>query len=138
MSAVIRAYGAEFDVDAFLVGCALPICAVKRRGEPVFAASQPNGRRHDRSGIHVPASNADFDEFSRQVSEAIKFLHANRDQILRLCSFPGVDGVTLDFGIARRDVLAQFDHLPAELIQIAGSLRLGIELSQYPVQENSE
>jgi hypothetical protein len=26
MSAVIRAYGEEFDVDAFLVDCGLPVC----------------------------------------------------------------------------------------------------------------
>lgn len=38
MSAVSRAYGDDFDVDAFLAGCTLPVCAVKRWGEPVFPA----------------------------------------------------------------------------------------------------
>ena len=135
MSAVLRAYGVGFDVDAFITGCCMPVCAVKRRGEPVYPASQPNGRRHERSGIHVLASDADFDEFPRQVEEATAFLRANIEQLRRLMSFPGVEGVTLDFGITRRDVAVQCDHLPAELVQLAGSLGLAIELSQYSADE---
>ncbi|MBI4617235.1 MAG: hypothetical protein HY720_26720 [Planctomycetes bacterium] len=85
--------------------------------------------------MHVLASAADFGEFPRQVSETIAFLHAHAEQVRRLCSFPGVDGVTLDFGIARRDVPVQCDTFPAELVRDAGSLGLSIELSQYPAEE---
>ena len=133
MSAVLRAYGSSFDVDAFLTGCTLPVCAVKRRGEPVFPASQPNGRRHDRSGVHISVSDADFDEPGGQIAESIVFLRTEAEQIRRLCEWPGVNGVTLDFGIARRDAAVQCDHFPAELVELAGSLGLSIELSQYPV-----
>lgn len=133
MSAVLRAYGTSFDVDAFLVECTLPVCTVKRRGEPV-RLSQPNGCRLERSGIHVPASDADFGEFPRQIEEATAFLRANAEQIRRLCEFPGVEGVTLGFGIARRDVVVQCDCFPAELVRLAGALGLDIELSQYPLE----
>jgi hypothetical protein len=133
VSAVLRAYGSSFDVDAFLTGCTLPVCAVKRRGEPVFPASQSNGRRHDRSGVHISVSDADFDEPGEQIAESIVFLRTEAEQIRRLCEWPGVDGVTLDFGIARRDAAVQCDHFPAELVELAGSLGLSIELSQYPV-----
>src|SRR5688572_8652984 len=102
MSAVLRAYGADFDVDAFLDGCTLPVCAVKRRGQPLAPASRPDGRRHERSAVHVCASNADFEEFPGQVEEVTAFLRAEFDQIRRLGAFPGVEDVTLDFGIARR------------------------------------
>ncbi len=132
MSAVLRAYGVEFDVDAFLNGCTLPVCAVKRRGELHHPAGRPDGRRHDRSGVHVSVSDADFDAFPQQVAEAIAFLRAEAEQIRRLCEFPGVEDITLDFGITRRDVAAQFDYLPPELVRLAGSLGLGIELSQFP------
>ncbi len=132
MSAVLRAYGADFDVDAFLTGCTLHVCAVKRRGEPVAPTSRPDGRRHERSGVHVSASNADFEEFLRQVEEATAFLRAEFEQIRRLCQFPGVEDVTLDFGIVRRDVAVQCDYLPPELVRVAGALGLGIEMSQYP------
>ena len=133
MPAVLRGYGADFDVDAFLAGCTLPVCAVKRRGEPAFPASQPNGRRHEWSSVHVSVSDADFTEFRRQVEESVAFLRGNATQVRLLCEFPGVKGVTLDFGIARRDDVAiQCDHVPAELVRLAGSLGLDIELSHYP------
>ena len=138
MSAVLRAYGTTFDVDAFLAGCTLPVCAVKRRGEPVFPASQPEGRRHERSGVHVVASNADFDEFPRQVAEATAFLRSEHEQLKRLTSWPGVDGVVLDFGIERRDVVVQCDVLPPDLLRVVGELGLAIELSQYPVGDSHQ
>jgi hypothetical protein len=132
MSAVLRAYGADFDVDAFLAGCTLPVCAVKRRGEPVCPASRPDGRSHERSGVHVSMSNAGFGEFARQVAEATTLLQSEAEQVRRLCQFPGVEDVTLDFGISRRDVPVQCDYLTPELVRAAGSLGLAIELSQYP------
>jgi hypothetical protein len=135
MAAVLRAYGADFNLETFLSGCSLPVCSVKRRGEPVFPKAQPNGRRHEQSGIHVLVSDADFQEFRRQAEEATVFLQANAEQIRRLVKFPGIESVTLDFGIARRDVFMQCDHFPAELVQLAGSLGLAIELSQYPIEE---
>ena len=135
MAAVLRAYGADFDVDAFLVGCTLPVCTVKCRGEPVLPASQPGGRRHQWSGVHMSVSDADFSKFPRQVAEATAFLRAEAEQVRRLCQWPGVEEVTLDFGVERRDVAVQCDFLPPELVRLAGSLGLGIELSQYPPLE---
>jgi hypothetical protein len=132
MSTILRAYGTNFDVDDFLVGCTLPICAVKRRGEPALPASALNGRRHQRSGVHVLVSNADFNELPRQVTESAAFLRQEADQIRRLCAWPGIEGVSLDFGIERRDVAVQSNELSAELVQAAGALGLGIEISQYP------
>src|SRR5205823_6710754 len=102
MSAVIRVYGTDFDVDAFLSHCALPVCAVKHRGEPVFSGSQPDGRRHGASGVHVLASEADFNEFPAQVNDAIAFLRGNDVELRRLRTFAGVETATLDFRIERR------------------------------------
>ena len=133
MSTVLRAYGADFDVDTFLAGCTLSVCAVMRRGEPVFPTSQSVLRRHERSGIHVIASCAEFSDFSRQVDEAMQFLRVEADPLRRLCTFPGVEDITLDFGAEWRDVVVQCDHLPPELVRQAGLLGLGIELSHYPI-----
>jgi hypothetical protein len=135
MSAVLRAYGTDFEVEAFLAGCTLPLCAVKRRGEPLFPASQPDGERHEQSGVHVLASDAGFDEFPQQVAEAAEFLQAEFEQVRRLAGWPGIERVTLDFGIERRDVAVQCDELPAVLVRLAGSLGLGIELSHYPARD---
>jgi len=137
VSAVIRAYGKDFNVDAFVANCALPVCTVKRRGEPVFPASQPDGRRHEQSGVHVLASEADFTEFRAQVNEATAFLRENTAELRRLRTFAGVETATLDFGIERRDVAVQCDRLPAELLRLAGALDMDIELSQYPLADST-
>jgi hypothetical protein len=133
--AVLRAIGRDFDVDAFLTGSRLKPCRVFRRGEPRFSGSQPRGPTLEESGLNVVVSDADFDEFLKQVADATAFLVAEAEEIRRLRTFPGVDDVTLDFGIERRDVVVQSDHFPADLIRAAGALGLGIELSQYPPRD---
>ena len=137
MSAIIRVYGKDFNVDAYVADCTLPVCTVKRRGEPVFPTSQPDGRRHEQSGVHVLASEAEFREFRTQVDEAIAFLRANEAELRRLRTYSGVETATLDFGIERRDVAVQSDRLPAELLRLAGALDVDIELSQYPPADSS-
>jgi hypothetical protein len=137
MSAVLRAYGLEFDGDVFAVDCTLPICAIKRRGEPVFPASQPDGRRHESSGVHILVSDADFDEFQSQVDDAISFLQGNELQLRRLAEWPGVE-VELDFGIERRDVILECNTSPAELLRLAGALRIDITISHYPNRNKSD
>ncbi len=52
--------------------------------------------------------------------------------MLRLGCYPGVTDMRLDFGYYRRDVAAQFDYLPPDLLARAGKLGIGIELSLYP------
>jgi hypothetical protein len=131
MSAVLRASGRDFDVDAFLGTSALKPCRVYHRGDPRFPHSPPGGKQFEKSGMHVAASATQFVHLPKQVAEATAFLLAGSDEIRRLVAFPGVEGVTLDFGIERRDVAVQCDVLPAELIRVAGSLGLSIELSQY-------
>ena len=134
MSAVIKARGEHFDVDAFLNGCTLPVCSVYRRGQPIFRRAGPV---HMSSGVHVVASDADFDQFARQEAEATGFLRNHFEQLRRLRTFPGVESVTLDFGIERRNVYLQCDSLSPELIAAAGSLGFGITLSTYPGSHES-
>jgi hypothetical protein len=135
MAAILRSYGVEFDPDRFCAESGLKPCAIYRRGEPVRPATKPDGRKHEGSGIDVIVSGADFHEFPRQVEEATAFLEARKEELLRLRALPGLESMTIDFGIARRGVV-QFDFLPPSLIRLAGELGLGIELSQYPVGED--
>jgi hypothetical protein len=122
----------------FLAHCTLPVCAVKRLGEPAYPASEPDGRRYTESGVHVVAGEGDFSDFPLQVEQAIAFLRNNESQLRRLCTFPGVEIASLDFGIERRDVVFQFDRLPAELLRLAGALGLDIEVSQYPTADKTK
>jgi len=154
MSAYLRIYGTEFDPDRFCSESGLTPFYLYRRGEPVpslppnlrpsglnlFRRGEPpvpiipERREHERSGINVVVSKADYHEFSRQVDEATAFLEAHKEVLLRLRCFPGIEVMSLDFGITRRDVIVQSDLLPPPLIRLAGELGLGIELSQYPVR----
>ena len=135
MSTMLRACGNEFDVDACLNNCTLPVCAVMKLGEPVFPRSRPDGKKHEQTGINIDVSDADFDNYPKQVEEAISFLKAYVEQIRQLREFPGVETLTLDFGIAQKDVPAQYIRLPNKLIQLAAALGLEIELSLYAVEE---
>ena len=64
--------------------------------------------------------------------EVVRYLSAKFDELRRLQNFPGVTDLCLDFGYYRRDVVVQCDRLPAELIKLAGSLGMSIEVTLYP------
>ena len=130
---MLRASGPDFDVDAFVAACDWHIAKVFRRGEPLLPATRPDGRKHGQSGLNVVVSEAGFHQFAEQVRDAVEFLADGGDEVRRLVNFPGVAGVVLDFGIARRDVVAQSDQFPADLVRLAGACGIALELSHYPV-----
>jgi hypothetical protein len=134
MSCVLRVNGSDFLVDRFLDNSDLVPCVVYRKGEPRSSASKSNSKIHETSGLNVDVSKADFDNLDGQIRDAISFLEQHKMELERLCRFPGVERLTLDFGIAKRDVIAQSDYFPAELLYLAGSLEISIELSQYPIE----
>jgi hypothetical protein len=80
-------------------------------------------------------SEADFHQFNGQLKDAVEFLTESAAEVRRLVAFPGVTGVVLDFGIAWRDVVAQSDQFPAELVRLAGTCGIALELSHYPVSD---
>src|SRR6185295_4997963 len=82
------------------------------------------------SGLSLDVSSADGD-FDAEIAVAIAFLSIHEAELRRLRDFPGVTDVRLDFGYYRRDVAAQCDYLPPELLARAGKLGIGIELSLY-------
>jgi hypothetical protein len=63
----------------------------------------------------VNVSDADFDHFPQQVMDAAGFLRDNAEQLWQLCKWPGIECVTLDFGIHLRDTWIHCDYLPPEL-----------------------
>jgi hypothetical protein len=124
---VLRASGEAFDVDSFLAITELAVYRTWRLGETGRPRKQPNSD----SGICVLVSEAEGD-LSAQALDAVAFLAANVEELRRLASFTGVEGVSLDFGYLIRKVAMQCDYLPPELLARAGNLGIGIELSLYP------
>jgi hypothetical protein len=129
MSCVMRADGASFDAEAFFARTSLPVIAKHRAGEP----RRPGVAPSTRSSINVSVSDADFDNLEQQVQDAMHFLERHAPEVRRLVTFPGVEDVTLDFGLQRRDVPAQSDSFPARLVALAGAVGVGITVSQYEI-----
>jgi hypothetical protein len=138
MSCVLRAYGADFDVDAFLATCEFEPIAVFRKGEPRFPASQPEGPRNQRSAVNFEASGADFSELELQMEEALAFVRQHQAFITRLREFPGVEGMTLDFGAEIHPPGWSSFNFASELLLAFGTLGISLELSVYPVEQEDD
>ena len=134
MPCMLRISGPNLDIDSLIQHIALEPETVCRKGEPKFG-SRPNGNKHQKSGADYLVSDAEFEDFEGQQSDAVEYLKLHETEIKAILSFSGVEGVVLDFGISRREVAVQCDYFPPELIKLAGELGLGIELSQYPLSD---
>ena len=132
---VLRVTGKQFDPESSLAVSGLTADKVFHAGEPRFS-SRPKGERFAESGFRIEVSDASWASLSGQVSDAIRFLREHERDLARLRSTPGIDDMRLDFPvdlrIDRKNVMAQFDYFPPELVTRAGALGFGIELSVYP------
>jgi hypothetical protein len=132
MSAVLRASGVAFDPEEYVKTSALPVERVWRRGE-----SRRRGLANHSSGLTVVISNADMTDLRQQVDDAVLFLRAHRQEVARLVACPGVEQVTLDFGVSWKDgVVSQTDSLSAELVGLSGALGLSIDVSHYATSDD--
>jgi hypothetical protein len=116
MSCYLRAIGETFDVRAFLADSPL---------RPDIHAK----------GFNLAVGKAGLDDLPGQVQEAARFLDDYEDELRRLGAFEGVEEVFLDFALRLRDVPAQTDVLPAELLWRAGALDIDITVTHYAVTE---
>jgi hypothetical protein len=136
MMCVLRVTGKQFDPDSFLAGSGLTPHRVFHAGDSRRSA-RPAGKRLEFSGFTIDVSGASWADLSRQISDAIQFLRDHEEALARLKSTAGIDDMRLDFPvdlrIDRKDVMAQFDYFPPELVARAGALGFGIELSIYPL-----
>ena len=128
----LRAYGKQFDVDAFVKKSKLKPCVVYHRGEPK-SKTNPNKSKWTASGINVPVSDAEFDNFKQQINDAIQFLTKNKEEIRKFINIKEVEGLELDFPTSHnRDKFIQNYLFPTELIALAFQLGLELKISEYP------
>jgi hypothetical protein len=137
---VLRAVGTDFDVDAFLATSGFEMCGVRRKGEPRLR-SKPDGPRNESSGFNADVSTKAWNDLPGQIQDAKVFLSENEEELRRLRSFPGVEGVELDFPIELRvgenEIVVQSDRLPASLLLAAGRLGIDIVLTLYPPSDEA-
>jgi len=127
---VLRAIGFGFAVDEFLAASSLRPITIFHRGEKQSAMSRPMTT----SGFHADVSAANFSNLASQIADAVQFVERNRDELARLIGFPGVENVSVDFGIEERDVAAQSERFPPNLLRMLGNLGISLEFTLYPCQ----
>lgn len=132
MSCLFRATGLNFNVDDFLSHSCLVPDSIWCKGE-----LRTGDKVHQTSGFSLVASEVGFDNLPKQVQDAIIFLKRNEQQIHKLQLFSGEVEMYLDFAIENRNAAAQYDQFPADLLRLAGNLKIGIEISLYSLQDRS-
>jgi hypothetical protein len=133
MSCVIRAYGRDFDVDAFVAHSSLKPLIVVRRGEARAPSSKDLAlRQQQQSGMNLNVSTREFSDLDDQIEDAIQFLVENEAELRRLRGFHGLERMSLDFPIEERDVIFQSDAFPARLLLLLGALQIDLVVSRYP------
>lgn len=134
MPCMLRIWGKYLDIDALIGKAALSPEFVWKAGGSTLVSGR-NSSRPQGAGASYLVSNAGLADFDTQRSDSVDFMKRYEAELKVVLSFPGVEGAVLDFGIWRRDVAAQYDYFPPELIRLAGELGLGIELSQYTASD---
>jgi hypothetical protein len=81
---------------------------------------------------------ADDDDMKAQCAIAETFLFEHSAHLLSLGQNPMVEGITLDFGLWQKAVVAQFIDVPASLVSAAGALGIGISASLYLCSDDDE
>jgi hypothetical protein len=78
----------------------------------------------------VPVGDSDGDDFHGQVRDALQFLGKHESAIKHLLAQPRIVA-GLDFGVWSKESWCQSLSFPAELVAMAGSFGLSLEVSMY-------
>lgn len=89
--------------------------------------------RMESDAAHFMVSQCGFDDFPGQIQDALAFLSTHTGDIALLMQSSG-SIATLDFAIEVRGEGFQFLAFPAALVQPAGAMGIGLEISLYPAQ----
>lgn len=133
---VLRVSGDSFDPDELLRGLRLKASHRFKAGEPRWKA-KPDGRKNTYSGFTVNVSDAQW-TLRDQVDDATRFIVLFEQELRALAGTPGVDDIRLDFPIEQRDVFAQAEYFPPTLVQAAGRVPLGLEITLYPCSDDDD
>lgn len=129
MSCVLRAFGDTFKPADFFDDSPLEPDSIYEKRDP----RKPGDLDATFSGFNLTVSDATIDELEIQILQAMSFLDEYEDELRRLGRFDGVEEVSLDFGIRWREVAAQTDTFPSDLLWRAGALDISLEITHYLV-----
>ena len=135
MSCILRISGESLDVEALLSQHNLSPDRTWKKGDP----RSIKGKVHSNSGANFVASEADLDEFDRQLKEATAFLELHSPSIAGMAATPGVQSAVLDFGVALSEgYVAQFCYFPLHFVQLVAKSGIGLEVSHYACSNDQD
>jgi hypothetical protein len=137
---LLRVSGPQVDPARVLIGTTLLPDRVYHAGDPIFP-SRPEGRRHVLSGFSVVVADTTPTDLQSQVARALAFLDRHATDILAIHESDMTPDIRLDFPVrlrAGREVAAQFESFPADLVRRAGALGVGLAISIYPCDDPPE
>lgn len=133
MGCTLHVTGTHLEPASALAGTQLTAYRQHRAGERRVGG--PNeGQPWPYGGFSVNVS--DSDDFQQAIADAIAFLRLHLEPLRAIVSGDSVEDARLDFSRFCRIgcvSVTQCDYLVPELVQLAGHVGLGIELSLYPV-----
>jgi hypothetical protein len=126
---VLRVYSDKDSFKSFEKTTKIPVYGSYEKGEL-------NVRRQVMTDYKIlfDVSEKEWDDFQGQVKDTIFFLKQHFDELDKLFQTHSITHAYLDFPLYTRlneGNLIQIDHLPRELIQLAGKLSLGIDMAIY-------
>lgn len=126
---ILKIHSEKISFKKFCETTKIPVFSVTDKGEP-----RGKTRVSETFVVSFDVSDAEWDEFSQQIDDAINFLTAHFGELNQLITeITDADGY-LDFPIYSRlnnDIVNQNDHFPKKLINLAGKLNFGIEMAIY-------
>lgn len=128
---ILKLYSDSHSFTLFAERTAMPVVSCKVKGEPRRKSSDEVNSSHR---ISLNVSEEDWDNLPGQVRDAIAFLTKWEREIVNLLVTHEVSSAYLDFPLYSRlgdNIANQNDHLPKELIAVAGRIGLGLELATY-------
>ena len=126
---VLKVYSDTNSFKAFSESTEIPVYSCRDKGEALTSKRLCKEYR-----ISFDVSGREWDEFEGQVNDAILFLEKYHSQIKELFSIHSITDAYLDFPLWSRldeNIVNQNDHIPRELVKLAGELNIGIEMSIY-------
>ncbi len=131
MSCVLSIAGKNLDIDDFILKSRLKGFVKRYKDESLKSKSNKQGKQY--SFISTTISEAELDNYEKQVSDAITYLKKSKKKLALISSTKEIDYATINFMISLKSVsdkyFAQYVYLPKELTILCGSLNLGIEVS---------
>ena len=146
MSCILRVSGNHnFRIDEYLTFSKLNAYSIYRIGEKRKHRMKLNSEFYETNGFQIEVSNAEFDDFDQQKSDANTFLKENFDSLSQMRAYglksDNENSIYLDFAIENlyQDYYVQTKFLEPEILKLAGSLNIEIALSLYePASDDEE